>query len=252
MTHLLVTNDFPPKIGGIQTYLWELWRRLPSEAFAVLTTPHPRARAFDACQEYRVARVSAPALVPSISLVRRIRQMAEDVGATLVVLDPALPLGMVGPRLGMPYAVVIHGAEVTVPSRIPGARAALSHVLGNAAWLLATGEYPADAARRVLGGSVPPVSVIPPGVDTSRFRPFDAAERAATRERWRLPSEARIVVSVSRLVPRKGMDVLIDASACLARKRPEIAVAISGEGRERGRLALRIVRTGAPARLLGA
>ena len=42
--HLLVTNDFPPKIGGIQSYLWELWRRLPADATTVLTTPHPWCR----------------------------------------------------------------------------------------------------------------------------------------------------------------------------------------------------------------
>ena len=40
MKHLLVTNDFPPKIGGIQSLLWEWWRRLPSDQFAVLTSPY--------------------------------------------------------------------------------------------------------------------------------------------------------------------------------------------------------------------
>ena len=48
MRHLLVTNDFPPKVGGIQSYLWELWRRLPSDSFAVLTTPYRGAAEFDA------------------------------------------------------------------------------------------------------------------------------------------------------------------------------------------------------------
>ena len=48
MKHLLVTNDFPPKLGGIQSYLWELWRRLPPESFTVLTTPYEGADAFDA------------------------------------------------------------------------------------------------------------------------------------------------------------------------------------------------------------
>ena len=44
MTHLLVTNDFPPKVGGIQVYLWELWRRLDPSSYKVLTaSSHPQA-----------------------------------------------------------------------------------------------------------------------------------------------------------------------------------------------------------------
>ncbi|MBO0894376.1 MAG: glycosyltransferase family 1 protein, partial [Acidimicrobiales bacterium] len=65
MRHLLVTNDFPPKLGGIQSYLYELWRRLPPESFTVLTTPHPEAAAFDAAQPFAVRRVAAPMLLPT-------------------------------------------------------------------------------------------------------------------------------------------------------------------------------------------
>ena len=60
--HLLVTNDFPPKVGGIQSYLWELWRRLPSDSFAVLTTPYRGAAEFDAEQPFRVVRSPEPVL----------------------------------------------------------------------------------------------------------------------------------------------------------------------------------------------
>ena len=70
--HLLVTNDFPPKVGGIQTYLWELWRRLPPEDVTVLTTPHADAAAFDATQPYRIVRTKEPVLLPTPSLKRRI------------------------------------------------------------------------------------------------------------------------------------------------------------------------------------
>ena len=124
MTHLLVTNDFPPKVGGIQAYLWELWRRMDPSTFAVLTaSSHPDAAAFDAEQKglgFRIERVPNRVLLPTPATVRRIRAMAGDVGASLVVLDPALPLGLVGPSLGLPYGVVLHGAEVTVPGRLPG------------------------------------------------------------------------------------------------------------------------------------
>src|SRR5207245_3308612 len=132
MRHLLVTNDFPPKVGGIQSYLWELWRRLPPERFAVLTTPYAGDTAFDRVQAFAVVRDRQRVLMPTRALARRVRSIAEERGAGLVVLDPALPLGLVGPRLDRPYAVVLHGAEVTVPGRLPGSRALLRRVLRSA------------------------------------------------------------------------------------------------------------------------
>ncbi len=250
MTHLLVTNDFPPKLGGIQSYLWELWRRLPADEFVVLTTPYDGDRAFDARQPFRVERTSQRVLLPTPSLVRRIDSLAHEIGATSVVLDPALPLGLLGPRLGLPYLLVLHGAEVTLPGRLPGSRSLLGHVLRGASSIIAAGGYPeaeaVRAARRAL-----PVTQVPPGVDTAWFRPLDASARLEARRRLGLPVEGRLVVSVSRLVPRKGMDVLIKAAGRLRMTRPDLNVVIAGEGRDRRRLERIIDRTGAPVRLLG-
>ena len=132
MKHLLVTNDFPPKLGGIQSYLWELWRRLPPDEVTVLTTPHEGAAAWDAEQPFRVVRSNQPVLLPNPVLRRQVDALAEEVGAELVVLDPALPLGLLGPRLEHPYALVLHGAEITVPGRVWGTRNVLAHVLRGA------------------------------------------------------------------------------------------------------------------------
>lgn len=250
MTHLFVTNDFPPKIGGIQTMLWELWRRLDPASFVVLTTPHVDAPAWDADQPFRIVRTRARVLLPTPGLVRRIDALAAEVGAELVVLDPALPVGLVGPRLRTPYAVVLHGAEVTVPGRLPGSRHLLRAVLRDASLVIAAGGYPLAEAQRAAGGPLPSV-VVPPGVDTDRFAPLDAAARAAARARLGLPVDGRLIVSVSRLVPRKGMDVLIRAAALLAPSRPDLTVAIAGDGRDRDRLARLVRTTGAPVRLLG-
>ena len=250
MTHLFVTNDFPPKIGGIQTMLWELWRRLDPASFVVLTTPHPDAPSWDAGQGYRVERTREQVLLPTPALVRRIDALADELGADLVVLDPALPVGLVGPRLARPYAVVLHGAEITVPGRLPGAHALLRRVLRGASLVVAAGGYPLAEAERAAGWSLPSV-LVPPGVDTEQFVPLGTEARAAARERLGLPVEGRLVVSLSRLVPRKGMDVLIRAAALLAPSRPDLTVAIGGSGRDRDRLGRLVTTTGAPVRLLG-
>jgi phosphatidylinositol alpha-1,6-mannosyltransferase len=251
--HLLVTNDFPPKIGGIQSYLWELWRRLPPDDVTVYTTPHAGAAAFDAEQPFRVVRSREPVLVPNPLLVRHVRRLAGEVGAEVVVLDPAVPLGVIGPALDLPYAAVLHGAEVTVPGRLPVARQVLSRVLRHASLLIAAGHYPEAEARRALGGSglAPPVVQVPPGVDTNRFVPVRAIERAATRARLGFAASGPLILSVSRLVPRKGMDTLIDAAAALRLAHPDLTVAIAGAGRDHRRLEHRIRRSGAPVRLLG-
>ena len=251
MASLLVTNDVPPKVGGIQSYLWELWRRLPPGDVTVLTTPYEGAAAFDAVQPFRVVRDRDRVLLPTPALARRIDALAREVGAEVVFLDPALPLGALGPRLrAAPYVVVLHGAEVTVPGRLPGSRAALARVLRGAAGVLAAGTYPAEEAARAAGRPLPGL-VIPPGVDVDRFRPDGDAARAATRKRFGLPEAAPLVVGVSRLVPRKGFDVLIDAMARLARRSfptaaaaGSVHLALAGSGRDRARLARRAARAG--------
>ena len=236
--HVLVTNDFPPKDGGIQTYLHELWRRLPPSEFVVVTGGgrQPGSAEFDSRQQFRIERLAQPVLLPTPLLARRVRALVAREDAGVVVLDPALPLGLLGRHLGVPYAVVLHGSEVTVPARLAGASQLLSSVIGGAALVIAAGGYPASEARRVAGRRMPPVALIPPGIDLERFRPLDDAERAAGRGRLGLPAEGRLVVSVSRLVPRKGMDVLIEAVGRLLHTMPDLCLAIGGTGRDRRRL----------------
>lgn len=250
MKHLLVTNDFPPKIGGIQSYLWELWRRLPADEAAVLTTPYEGAAAFDAEAPIHIERIDQPVMLPVPSLAARIDETAERLGADLVILDPALPVGHLGPQLAKPYGVILHGAEITVPGRVPGPRHALARVLRGAEIVIAAGGYPADEGERAARQGLP-VVVVPPGVDTERFVPLGDAERAAVREQFGVAPESTLVVSVSRLVPRKGMDVLIRAAARLAPIHPELEVVIGGSGRDRARLERLVAELAAPVRLVG-
>ena len=248
--HLLVTNDFPPKVGGIQSYLWELWRRLPPDEVTVLTTPYAGVESFDASQSYRIVRTREPVLLPTPSLRRRIDALASEVGAKLVVFDPALPVGQLGPSIELPYAVVLHGAEVTVPGRLPGSQQLLGRVLRGATHIIAAGSYPAAEAEHAAGQPLP-TTIVPPGVDTELFPPLTHDERAVARRRLGLPENGPLVLGVSRLVPRKGFDVLIRAAARVVRDHPTLNVAIGGRGRDRDRLE-RIARaTGAPVRFLG-
>ena len=250
MKHLLVTNDFPPKIGGIQSLLWEWWRRLPPDSFAVLTSPYEGAAEFDAAQPFHIERTREPVLLPHPWMVRRIDEMAKRVGADLVVLDPAVPLGLVGPSLKLPYDVVLHGAEVTVPGRLPVSKQTLAYVLRRARHIVAAGGYPAAEAEHAAGRSLP-ITVVPPGVDVERFHPLTEAERRAARASFGLPANAELIVGISRLVPRKGFDVAIKAAAALRASRPNLLLAIAGGGRDDQRLRRLAAETGAPVQFLG-
>ncbi|MGH2717845.1 MAG: glycosyltransferase family 4 protein [Actinomycetota bacterium] len=250
MTHLLVTNDFPPKVGGIQNYLWELWRRLPPDSFSVLTGSHPGAAAFDASQPYRIERLASPVLLPTPALRRRILSGAAEAGAGFLVVDPVFPLGLAATGLGPPFALVAHGAEITVPGRLPGSRAAVARVAQAAIGSVAAGCYVADELRRAAGAPID-VAVVPPGVDTERFLPLEPGARREARRSFGLPEAGPLVVNVGRLVPRKGADVLIGAAARLRRAFPELTVAIAGGGRDRERLEGLARRRRAPIRFLG-
>ena len=248
--HLLVTNDFPPKIGGIQSLLWEWWRRLPSDSFAVLTSPYEGAKEWDATQPFHIERTREPVLLPHPFMVKRINEMAKRMNADFVVLDPAVPLGIIGPSLELPYAVVVHGAEVTVPGRIPGTHQILGRVLRHSIHVLAAGQYPANEAARAAGRDLP-TTVVQPGVDTERFHVLSAGERASAREHFGVSPTAELIVGVSRLVPRKGFDIAISAVARLARDRPQLEMLIAGAGRDAKRLNELAKKLGAPVRFLG-
>lgn len=242
MPSLLVTNDFPPKHGGIQSYLHELWRRMPAAETTVLTTAFPGSADWDEQQDFRIERVREKVLLPTRKVARRIDALAREVDASVIFLDPMLPLGLTGPRLTTaPYVVVAHGSEITGYARLPGSKQLARRVMRNAAAVVAAGSYPAQASNDAAGRPLAGV-VIPPGVDGERFHPVDAAARAATRRRFGLDPDRPLVLGVSRLVPRKGFDVVIEAMAGLdgfgtsgfGTAGPQLAIA--GAGRDRTRL----------------
>jgi phosphatidylinositol alpha-1,6-mannosyltransferase len=245
VTALLVTNDFPPKIGGIQSYLYDLWQRLPTANATVMTTRYPGAPEWDAAQPFRIVRARERQFWPTPSLARRIDALAREIGADVIFLDPWFPLGGLGPRLAAaPTLVVVHGAEVTVLERLPIARSLGRRGLRHARGVVAAGGYPATQATRAAGVALNGV-VIPPGVDVARFRPFTSDERRAARAGFGIAPDRPLVVGVSRLVPRKGFDVLIDA---VGRLRPDVQLVIAGDGRDHARLARRAARV-APGRV---
>ena len=250
MRHLLVTNDYPPKVGGIQSYLWEIYRRLPQDKVVVYTTPPPDAKAFDESQAHKIIRSKQRVLLPTRSIANQIRSVVEAENIDFIMYDPAVPIGIIGSKIGIPYGVILHGAEVTIPGRIPIARTLISKVLREAKLVVTAGDYSTKEAIRAAKQDLP-IVVIPPGVDVDRFKPLDEQSRINTRRNFGFEDKDEVILTLSRLVPRKGMDVLIAAIAELSQARPNIHLLIAGTGRDLHRLKALAGSSNAPVTFLG-
>lgn len=231
---LLVTNDFPPRVGGIQRTLEALAREFPADRFAVLCPDRGGSEAFDAEAAYRVYRQQEPFLWPTPAVGRRVEEAALGFGAEVVLFGAVYPLALLGPRLaraGLPYAALAHGFEYWL-SLAPGTHALMRRATGRAARVAACSTFIARVVRTAVPEPVP-VSVLYPGANVETFRPDLEYEDLTQRHGV---SGRPLVVCVSRLVPRKGQDVLIRAMPEISRRVPRAALLIVGDGPYRGRL----------------
>ena len=237
--HVLVTNDFPPKQGGIQNYLYEIYRRLPEQDIAVVTSAYPASEEFDRQAGFEIVRLPKRWLLPTPGLTKRITDILADMAPDSVALDPALPLGDLARKIGASCTLVVHGAEVVIPTRLPILRAWMTQVLRACDGIIASSQYTNSEFAKLpvsSGGRTLKSSIVPPGVDTARFFPADEALRRQLRARFGYGDDDFVVVGISRLVPRKGMDKLIEACAIAKADIPGLRLVIGGDGRERHRL----------------
>jgi phosphatidylinositol alpha-1,6-mannosyltransferase len=231
---LVVTNDFPPRVGGVQQYVWNLARRLPPDRVAVLAPMWEGWRDHDASQPFPVHRWPAEFLWPTPSLGRRAWSLAREHRADVVLFGHGLPLPLIGPDLaarGLPYVVLTHGAELWL-ARSPVLAAVMRRALAGARAVTAVSDYVARSLRRLLPPAVP-LSILNPGVDAERFGP--SVDGSAVRERHGLGS-GPVIVCVSRLVPRKGQDVLIRGMSLVRASAPDARLLIVGDGPYRNQL----------------
>lgn len=239
---LLVTNDFPPRVGGIERMLEALVTQLPSDRIAVFCSGHDRADVFDAAAPYRVLRQRERFLWPSSEMGDRIERAARETGSQVVLFGAMFPLAMLGPRLargGMPYLSAAHGFEYWL-SIAPGTHAAMRFAASRAARVFVCSTFIARTLRTAVPRSVP-VSVLHLGADIEMFRPDLPTDDL--RERHDL-GDRPVVVCVSRLVRRKGQDVLIRAMERVRRRVPDVTLLIVGGGPYEDRL--RVIAADAP------
>jgi len=232
---LLVTNDYPPRVGGIQRTLEALIRELPPDRASVLAPSWDGAAAFDAAAPYRVMREPETFMWPTPAFARRLDDVIEEMGIDVVLFGDAFPLAALGPRVarrGTPYLVAAHGFDYWL-SVVPGAHAAMRYMTSAASRVpVMCSAFIAKTVRTAVPRRVP-VSVLYPGADLERFRPDlptgDIRERLGVGDR-------PLVVCVSRLVARKGQDVLIRSMTAIRGRVAGGTLLIVGGGPDEDRL----------------
>ncbi|MEU9341182.1 glycosyltransferase family 4 protein [Streptomyces sp. NPDC048278] len=235
---LVVTNDFPPRPGGIQAFLHNMALRLDPERVVVYASTWKRGRegaeataAFDAEQPFTVVRDRTTMLLPTPGATRTAVGLLREHGCTSVWFGAAAPLGLMAPALRKAGArrlvATTHGHEAGW-AQLPAARQLLGRIGEATDTITYLGEYTRSRIATALSAQAAGRMVqLPPGVDEKTFHPGSGG--AAVRARLGL-SDRPVVVCVSRLVPRKGQDTLILAMPLILAAEPDAVLLIVGGG----------------------
>jgi phosphatidyl-myo-inositol dimannoside synthase len=229
---LIITNDFPPRIGGIESFVSEICTLLDNDV-VVYASGSPDAKASDRDRPFPVIR-GGPLLLPTPRVARRAAGLLRAVGATRVIFGAAAPLGLLAPTLRCAGARQIlgltHGHE-TWWSRLPASRQLLRRIGDSCDHLTTISGY---TERRIASALSPSARRrllrLAPPVDIGRFRP---PEGVAARSTGRC-------IAVARLIRRKGMATLLRAwRTVIDRSDPSGAtreLVVVGDGPQRPRL----------------
>ena len=230
---LLVTNDFPPRRGGIQSYLEQFADRVATMGEHQLVVYAPRwngAQEYDRAAPFPVVRHPGTLMLPEPGVDRRMRGLIREHDIETLWFGAAAPLALLGPRAreaGVRRVLACtHGHEVGW-SMLPGARAALRRIGNDSDVITYISRYTRGRFASAFGPRAR-LEHLPPGVDTDRFEP-DSVSRAQLRAHYGL-GQRPVVVCISRLVPRKGQDMLIKAWPDICRRVDGAALVIVGGG----------------------
>ncbi|MBY8876530.1 glycosyltransferase family 4 protein [Actinacidiphila acidipaludis] len=245
---LIVTNDFPPRPGGIQSFVHSMALRLdPGQVVVYASTwkDGTEVARFDAEQPFPVVRDRTRMLLPTPRVTRTAAGLLREHGCTSVWFGAAAPLGLMAPALRRAGARRLvgttHGHEAGW-AQLPGSRGLLRRIGEGTDSLTYLGEYTRSRIAAALTEQAAGRMVqLPPGVDEKTFHPGSGG--AAVRARLGL-ADRPVVVCVSRLVRRKGQDTLILALPRILREFPDAALLIVGDGPYRGELETLAERTG--------
>jgi phosphatidylinositol alpha-1,6-mannosyltransferase len=230
---LVITNDFPPRPGGIQTFGYEIVRRFDPESVTVLTSNWEGAAGFDAAQDFKIVRANTQTLVPSKSTLSMAREIVVAENITRVLFGAAAPLGLLASplrKLGVTNIVGMTQGHETGWAMTPGTRQALRKIGNNTDYLTYISEYTHKKIAKALSpDAAARMRRIVPGVNATEFSPgnLSSGNQLRTELGW---TDRPVIVCVSRLMARKGQDELIRALPKIHQTAPNASLIIVGDG----------------------
>ena len=230
---LVITNDFPPRPGGIQTFGYEIVRRFDPESVTVLTSDWEGAAEFDAAQDFKIVRANTQTLVPSKSTLSMAREIVVAENITRVLFGAAAPLGLLAAplrKLGVTNIVGMTQGHETGWAMTPGTRQALRKIGNDTDYLTYISEYTHKKIAKALSPSAAArMRRIVPGVDSTEFSPDNLSSGIQLRTElgW---IDRPVIVCVSRLMARKGQDELIRALPMIQQTVANASLIIVGDG----------------------
>jgi phosphatidylinositol alpha-1,6-mannosyltransferase len=241
---LLLSEVFPPRVGGSGRYLYEVYRQLPPDQVAVAAGEVPGQEAYDGTAGLNIRRM--PLSFPTWGLASRAglrcywgayRTLGRWVKAERFERLHAcktLPEGMLawllGHRHGLPYLCTIHGEELNLATTSRELACLTRRVLRGAEFLIANSRNTEQILRTDWGLPADRIRVLNPGVDARRFVPAARDSRIREQLGW---GDRPVVLTVGRLQKRKGHDQMIRALAAVRQRIPDVLYAILGDGEER-------------------
>lgn len=243
---LVVTNDFPTRRGGIESFVLALCERMPPDEVVVYTASMPGDRAYDAGLAFPVHRDPSRVLLPTPAVARRVARVLRESGCDRVVFGAGAPLGLLAPglrRAGARRLVALtHGHEVWW-ARLPVTRGLLRRIGDSVDTMTYVSQWCRDRIAPALSAAARARMVrLSPGVDPERFHPGCGGAR--TRQRLGLAPTTPVVVCTARLVRRKGQDTLVSAWPEVLATYPDAVLLLVGGGPDLGRLRRRARRLG--------
>ena len=231
---LFVTNDFGPRAGGIETFVIGLIERRPFGQTIVYTSAQSGSEAYDQAWKRNfgvtVIRDRAKILLPTPRVARNLSRIIKESNIQVAAFGAAAPLGLLSASMkkaGIRKTVALtHGHEVWWAKVFPFTLA-MRRIGSSIDWLTFLGEFTQHAIARALSKTAAQQMVkIAPGIDVDHFCPQDAT---ALRKELMLENK-RVIVSVGRLVHRKGQDRLIQALPEILKSVPDAHILMVGQG----------------------
>jgi phosphatidylinositol alpha-1,6-mannosyltransferase len=232
---ICITNDFGPRAGGIETFVIGLIERLPLGSVTVYTSQQGDTKSYDQnwLEQFgvKVVRDKSKILLPTPRVIRAIKELISKQKIEVAFFGAAAPLALMAQSLRKAGARRIvsltHGHEVWWAKLWPF-NWAIRYIGNNLDHLTYLGDFTRKEISRSLSAKAASAMVkIAPGIDTEHFTPQSSAP--LLRESLGLTNK-KVIVSVGRLVHRKGQDSLISSLPEILRHHPEAHVLMVGTG----------------------